>query len=238
MQHFLSALAVCLLTASVAEAQPAAAGGLLDRVRGNGVLIQFLLMEQPSVQQELQATAEQVQAVRALGERQRAQLEGISQLPQSEVVAKLQQVQSTADTEMKRILSPEQHRRLSQIALQQAGPLIGLSHPEVAKAVGLTADQQAQLRVFREDLMTQVASNLQGGGVGPRRGGLLAGIAEVQTAKRDADARALKLLTPEQQVAWREQQGEPFRGEINLGPAGGNLRPGANFQPGSRLRRR
>ncbi|MDZ4683447.1 MAG: hypothetical protein SH850_00065 [Planctomycetaceae bacterium] len=212
---------VCLTLFSTADAQPLSSSGMLDRVRGTGVLVQFVLMEQPSVQQELRATQEQVQAVRALGERQRAQLEGLSRLPQTKAVEKLQQLQTATEVELKKILSTVQQQRLSQIGLQRAGPLVGLSHPDIAQSLGLTAEQKSELHRLQNELLSLATANAPTGGL--RRGvGLLAGIGRLKEAKQQADAKALALLTAEQKTQWQQRQGEPFRGEINVGPAQGN----------------
>jgi hypothetical protein len=48
------------------------------------------------------------------------------------------------------------------------------------------------------------------------------GMANVQQARKDANARVLTLLTPEQRAAWTELQGPVFQGEISLpGMVGG-----------------
>lgn len=200
-----------------AGAQELSTGSLLDRIQGGGVLLKFVLMDQTSVQQELRATPEQVQAVRQAGDRQRAQLEGLAQLPKVEAAERVLKVQASADADLKRILSPEQHQRLTQIALQQAGPLLGLSRPDVAESVALSVEQKASLTRMREDLVTQAANAAQGAG-GLRRGGLLANIERLKAAKQQADANALALLRPEQTAQWQQLQGTPFRGQLQLGP--------------------
>ncbi|HUQ70897.1 MAG TPA: hypothetical protein VM165_15315 [Planctomycetaceae bacterium] len=207
---------VSLALLSTVEAQQFSTGGLLDRLHSSGVLIHFVLMEQPSVQQELRATAEQVQAVRALGERQRAQLEGLSQLPQAKAAEKLQQVQTAADAGLQQILSAEQYQRLSQIGLQQGGPLVGLGHPDIAQSLGLTVEQKSELRRLRDELVSQATASAPTGGL-RRGGGLQAGIGRIKEAKQQADAQALALLTAEQKTQWQLRQGQPFRGEISFG---------------------
>jgi Spy/CpxP family protein refolding chaperone len=228
MTRIALATLVWLLVPTFAIAQAGAAAGLLDRLQGNGVLLQFLMMEQPSVQQELRATPEQVAAVRALGERQRAKLDGLSQRPQAEVAKTLLEIRETSEAELKKILTPEQQQRLWQIALQQAGPLIGLTQPHVSSTLVLTADQQARLRQLRESLIAEVTSHVPQEGARPRE--LLSGLAQIQTAKRNADNQALALLTPMQQTQWQQLQGAPFQGAIGLTPGGGNFRPGARLR--------
>jgi Spy/CpxP family protein refolding chaperone len=228
MARMASGMVLSLLLPAFAMAQGGAASGLLDRLQGNGVLLQFMMMEQPSVQQELRATPEQIAAVRALGDRQRAKLEGLSQRPQAEVAKTLLEIRETSETELKKILTPEQQQRLSQIALQQAGPLIGLTQPQVTSTLTLTADQQDRLRQLRESLIAEVTSNVPQGGSRPRE--LLSGLAQIQTAKRNADSQALALLTPMQQAQWQQLQGAPFQGTISFTPGGGGFRPGARLR--------
>jgi hypothetical protein len=210
-----------------AQTQSFSSGGLLDRLQGGGVLLHFVMMDQASVQQELHATPQQVQAVKQLGEQQRAQLEGLSQLSQAEVANRLRQVQTTAEAELKKILSAEQYRRLTEISLQQAGPLVGLNRSEVAEVVALTAEQKTELRRLRDGLVAEATEGVQSGRL--RQGGLLASIERLRTAKQQADAQAMALLSPDQKAAWSKLQGPPFQGEIQFRPAAAG--------PGQRLRR-
>lgn len=216
-----------LAMSATAQAQSFSSGGLLDRLQGGGVLLHFVMMDQPSVQQELHATPQQVQAVRQLGDRQRAQLEGLSQMSKEQAAEKLRQAQTTAEAELKKILSAEQYRRLTEVSLQQAGPLVGLNRAEVADAVALTAEQKSELRRLRDGLVAEATDSVQSGRL--RQGGLLASIDRLRTAKQQADTQALALLSPDQKSAWSRLQGPPFQGEVQFRPAAGG--------PGQRLRR-
>jgi|GEM_PF-1287354 len=204
--------------------QGANSGELLDRLRGGGVLLNFAMLEQPSVQRELQATPQQVQAATALAQEQRSQLQGLSQLPRMEAAQKIAAARDASQQGLLRILSPQQYARLQEISLQQAGPLIGLTNPDVAPQVGLTDMQQQQLRALQEQLISQLTGLAQQPtGIGRARA-LLDAVREAQAAKQQADARTLALLTPEQQARWKQVQGAPFQGEVQWGGMRGRLR--------------
>lgn len=231
MRTRLLTTALLLTMAAVAHAQPGlgGAGGLADRFRGSGsVLLQFLLLDQPSVQAELRVNAEQLQRARDLAARQRAQLEGLGDLPQEEALRKLVEAQRAADRGLKEILSESQFRRLREITLQQAGPM-SLSRADIAEAVGLSAEQQQRVRQIQEQLWQSLSQEFQGGAGGR---GLAGALGRVQEVRQGAEAKVLGLLTAEQKARWDRLQGTPFEGEIHLGPGLGN-RP----RLGGRLRR-
>jgi hypothetical protein len=199
-----------------------------------GTLIHYMLLDQPSVQQELQASPEQVQRAQKTGDAQRQKLDGLGSLPREEAAKKLIEAQQAADKELQAILSPEQFRRLKEIGLQQIGPL-ALSRADVAEGVGLSAEQQQKIRAQQEQLLQTAMQNMQGaqaaaGGGRPKLrdvkaklGGLQESVARVQAAKKDAEAKILALLSDEQKAKWTQLQGPRFQGQLNLGPLGGRL---------------
>lgn len=197
---------------------------LLDRLRGGGVLLNFAMLEQPSVQRELQLTSQQIQSATALAQEQRSQLQGLSQLPRSEAATKIAAARDASQQGLKRILSPAQFARLEQISLQQAGPLIGLTHPDVQATVALSEMQKQQLRGLQEQLISQLTGLAQQPtGLGRARA-VIDALREAQAAKQQADARALALLTPDQQARWSQVQGPRFEGEVQWGAMRGRFR--------------
>jgi hypothetical protein len=230
---------LCVALVSPALAQPRLGGGTLGggglsgAMQSRGTLIHFLLLEQPSVQQELKASADQVQRARQAGESQRQTLDGLSSLPREEAAKKLIEAQQSADKQLQSILSPEQFRRLKEIGLQQIGPL-ALARGDVADAVGLAADQQQTIRTLQEQLLQTVTQSVQrsqpaAGGrpklreVKAKIAGLNESVARVQAAKKDTEGKILGLLTAEQKTKWSQLQGVRFQGQLNLGPLGGRL---------------
>lgn len=243
------ALALCLALANPVLAQrrlgrgtlPSggaipSSGGIAGQTPSRGTLIHFMLLEQPSVQQELRTTPDQVQRAKQLGDAQHEKLGGLSSLPREDAARKLIEVQQSADRELQAILSPEQFRRLREIGLQQMGPL-ALARSDVANAVGLSSDQQQKIRGLQEQLLQSAMQTMQsvqssaGGGAGRGKlrdvkakiAGLNDNVARLQAAKQDTEARILAMLTEEQKAKWAQQQGPRFQGQLNMGPLGGRL---------------
>lgn len=204
---------------------------LPEGVGARGTLIHFLLLQQPSVQQELRLQPEQTQKAHQLAESYRQQIQGLGQLPREDAVKKALELQQTAERQLQELLTPGQLQRLKQIALQQIGPM-ALTRPDVAQTVGLTAEQKQQIRTLQEQFAktaVQTAQNLQSLRSGGRPklrelkstlGAVQANLSYIETAKRETDARILALLTPEQKQKWEQAKGAPFQGALNLGPIG------------------
>jgi hypothetical protein len=113
------------------------------------------------------------------------------------------------------ILSPQQLRRLRQIALQLQGPRAFHDSPLV-DALQLTADQRRKIRDLKEQAITPMR-------IGPDDPGQPRLIRVPREIMEWEVGEILKLLTPEQMAVWREWTGEPFRGPVRVGPFG---RPG------------
>ncbi|MBI1346037.1 hypothetical protein GC163_07085 [bacterium] len=225
MRHTMALWALLLCSsASVALGQTAGSGEMLDRLRGGGVLLNFAMLEQASVQRELQLTSQQIQSATALAQEQRSRLQGLSQLPRAEAAQKIAAARDASQQGLLKILSRPQYARLQEISLQQAGPLVGLTNPDVATSVGLNAMQQQQLRTIQEQLISQLTGLAQQPtGLGRGRA-LLDAVREAQAAKQQADARTMALLTADQQMRWQQVQGVPFQGEIQWGGMRGRFR--------------
>jgi len=218
-------LIICTGFTSVLVAQPRIGGLLNTGVQAHGTLIHFMLLDQPSVQDELRVTPDQAQKARQVADAQRRKLEGLNGLPREEAAKKVAEAQQSADKDLQAILTTDQFRRLREIGLQQLGP-ISMGRADVAEAVGLTPEQQQQVRTMQDRLMQTAAQGFQGGRPGPGagpRGGLLDTIARIQTAKRETDQKILALLTAEQKSKWTQLQGAPFQGQLNMGPLGGRI---------------
>jgi hypothetical protein len=217
-----------------ASAQPRFGGGgsgaglslILDSYRANGTAVHFLLLDQPAIQQELRATPEQVQRAKQFNDMHRQTLSGLGNLPREENLRRVEELRQSAERELKAILSPGQFHRLQQISLQQIGPL-AIGRPEVSEAVGLSAEQQRQIRGMQEHLVQAAMQNLPQPGAGGRpklreivskAGELNEVVARLQATKRDAEVRTLALLSEEQKMKWSQVQGAPFQGQLSLSP--------------------
>ena len=215
MRSVMAAIVVCT-SAVTAWGQFPSSEELVDRLRGGGVLMHFVMLEQPSVQKEINATPQQVQAAKELTQQLKGELQGLAQLQRQEAAVKVAKTREAAQAALNRLLSPPQIARLQQIGLQQAGPLIGMSNPDVAKSLSLNPMQQSQLRELQESLLNQAVAAAQSTAGGARGRALLQTLRELQSAKQTADAKSLAMLSPEQQARWKQLQGAPFQGETQF----------------------
>ncbi|MDX1967522.1 MAG: hypothetical protein SFV23_10150 [Planctomycetaceae bacterium] len=214
---------LCWCVPLTACAQFPSSGEILDRLRSGGVLLHLVMLDQPSVQREIRATPEQVEQARKLAQEQRMRLQGLAQLPQADAASRLAEARDACDSGLNRILTSQQRARLQEIGLQQSGPLIGLTNPDVAAAVNLSSEQRMKLQSLQESTI-QTFSRLAQPPSGLGRGkAILDAVREGQTVKQQADAQALALLTPEQQQRWGELQGPKFFMESQGGPGRGRL---------------
>jgi hypothetical protein len=251
--RWLVVCALCLTFTTTVNAQPrlggrlqgagggaVAGGGLGGALAGSpmqasGVVIHYVLLEQPSVQQELRVSPEQQQKSRQQFEAQRQKLQGLQNQPRDQIAPKIAEMMAAADKDLQSILSPEQFKRLREIGLQKTGPL-AMNRDDVAETVQLTAEQKQQIRALDQQLIEtamQSAQTLQGaagGGGRPKLRELRSkiatvqdSVARIQAAKKNTDSKILALLNEEQKARWKEMQGVPFQGQLNLGPLGSQL---------------
>ena len=110
------------------------------------------------------------------------------------------------------LLNPDQARRLQQLIWQQRGTH-ALGDAEVAEGLQLTHEQREKIRTIQNEAREQRFSRDMGWPRGPE-------------ADRRADdfwksinEKTLLVLTPEQRNKWKAMMGEPFRGDVKLGPS-------------------
>jgi hypothetical protein len=115
------------------------------------------------------------------------------------------------EAEVDAILTPAQHRRLRQLALQSEGSG-AFREPEVIDALRLTPAQREQIRAIEEEFRFSQMREL---GSGP-----LSGEATKPRAMRAIQGMdgILRVLTGEQLRRWREMAGEPIRGTLRAFP--------------------
>ena len=99
------------------------------------------------------------------------------------------------------ILTPDQFRRLGQIALQLRGP-DAFREPEVVAALRLTREQKDRLR----DL----------GGPPFLRGGGRPGPPDGRPGREPWTSRVFGVLTPDQKARWEELTGERYTGPVPM----------------------
>ncbi len=185
----------------------------------------LLLLEQPSVQEELQFSKDQEEQVRQLVLKKGAVYRDRHLILDTEKwVARLAEVLARENSLLEG-LGPEQVKRLKQIAWQESGAS-AFDDPEFAQALGLTEGQKEQIRAIQNAARQAMWAAPQ-----PGRGPSL-DWKKAEAAWRTARDQAVGLLTPEQKARWKELKGEPFKGEVRLShPGAFGLRPGPPKRP-------
>lgn len=193
------------------------------------------LLQHPEVQDELELTEAQREAVRGLGERWRDMFRESGRLGQEEWERKRLELAQAQKAEVENLLSKPQLERFAQIALQHRGPL-AFSDPDVVSALDLTAEQRTEIRKLVDDRWEPMFGPPKGP---PPNGPLGTGFGPKpfdRPHRREAgpggpgdEASAqiiesiLKLLTTSQRASWSQMIGEPIDAEV-FGPPPGRSR--------------
>lgn len=183
--------------AQSAVADPSLLRGLGQAGPGGGLATSLLRMS--DVQHELQLDAQQQNSLaQQLAKSSRQRRNFFRNLVEGRVFEKELSLEETRqvfdlyngyhDELLLKLLSSQQSERLWQIRCQLQGPA-ALTHSDVAQKIGLTAEQQQQINKL---LVTANASR--------------SGVASVTSPLEEV----LSVLTAEQQLRWREVQGETF----------------------------
>ncbi|WP_158261401.1 MULTISPECIES: hypothetical protein [Pirellulaceae] len=182
----------------------------------------FGLLNNESVQKELEVVPSQLDDIRKLGEEMRNSMRDMfqgmrnaSEDERREMFSKLQSAREDVEKDLEKVLMPAQLQRLKQIQVQQQSRGRGgvsFANPRIVEALGLSEAQLADLRDKAEELQNEMR-------------------AKVEELRKEADAELLQMLTPEQQKKWKEMMGEPFemeqpRGGFQGGARGGQRGPG------------
>jgi len=194
--------------------QPAQGMGQGSRASGDSPNDPSYLLDSEAVQKELALTAEQKAALQNVRDEQSAAdqafFAGFMGISPDEMQRRLEQRASNLRSKIQKVLTPQQTARLSEINLQVVG-FRALSYDDVAKALGLTADQKQQLKNLSDESHRKIDE-------------LTATIRIDQLSKQQrADLRkkqddivaqrkekSLSLLTDEQKARFEKLQGEKF----------------------------
>ena len=172
----------------------------------------FGLLNNESVQKELEVVPSQLDEIQKIGQDMREQmmetfrgLRGASEEDRQAAFDKIRSMRDDMEKDLSKILMPAQLQRLKQIQVQQQSRGRGglaITNGNIAEQLGLTETQIADLQAKSEELQTEMRSKLD-------------------ELRKEADAELLKLLTPEQQKKWKELIGEPFDMQFQRGGPGG-----------------
>jgi hypothetical protein len=192
---------------------------------------QLMFAQSPSVQKELKLTEDQVGKVKELDAKARADRKGLFRINQEEERQQRdRELFKATEKALADILTPEQSKRLKQIALQITGPLFVLhrrdstnnaSQAEVDRAIGLTDEQREKISTIWKDFQASAHDLLRAGvGGGNRVYATPESTKKARALNSKADIEVFALLTDEQKRKWKELIGEVFTGTIMtpLGP--------------------
>ena len=190
----------------------------------------FSLLNNESVQKELEVVPSQLDDIRDLGQKMRESMRDMfqgmrnaSEDERREMFDKLRTAREDMEKDLEKVLMPAQLQRLKQIQTQQQSRGRGgvsFSNPRIVEALGLSEAQLADLRDKAEELQNEMR-------------------AKVEELRKQADTELLQMLTPEQQKKWKEMVGDPFemeqqRGGFQGGGRGEDRGRGGQRGPGGR----
>ncbi len=179
--------------------------------------MRYVLLQKPSVQDELQLTDSQRGEVHALEDSWRSAFRGLRDVRTAERDDRRLHLAQRQKAEVAALLTPEQSERFNQIALQHRGPRAFVD-PDVVSALELTEDQRTSIRGVLNGLPPDWFKGPPRGEPGPppeerehfgdHRPGPPP---EHDRADREAaTAEIASLLTDAQREQWKTLLGEPF----------------------------
>jgi type 1 glutamine amidotransferase len=175
-----------------------------------------MLVRQETVQKELKLSTDQLKKAEELSEKMREKTQGVLALEEPERGQKLQALNQENDKALAGILTPEQAKRLKQIVYQQQGTS-ALATPDVAKALGFSDEQRKRIADISAETGRKARELVQPGAPPDQ-----ATRVKMEALRKAGSEQILAILTDDQRKAWKDLQGEPFKGQISFG---GSPRP-------------
>jgi type 1 glutamine amidotransferase len=202
--RFATLASVLVLLATVTWAQPPRGGPR----RGPSAA---MLLGQEAVQKELKLSAEQVKKIAALSEKMREKMQDAFALDEPDRGKKLRELNQENDRALATLLTPGQAKRLKQIVYQQQGTA-ALATPDVAREIGLSGEQRQRIVQINDETNTRMRDLFRPGAAPDN-----ATRAKMQALRKAGSDRILAVLTDPQKTAWKDLQGEPFKGQLGFG---------------------
>jgi hypothetical protein len=200
----LLAVSAAALLASPVFAQPPGGGrGMMQRGGGGGI---GALLGNASVQEELKLDDKQKEKIREFASKQREARQGFQDLSQDERAEKMREMTKQAEAFAKETLTADQHKRIKQIVLQQAG-IGAFMMEDVQKELKLTDEQKDKIKTMTEDMGRDMRELFQGGGGG---GNPQENMQKMQSLRKEYMAKAAGALTDAQKKQWTEMTGKAF----------------------------
>jgi hypothetical protein len=175
------------------------------------------LLAQPKVQEELGLDPAQVKTVERIWEQRHDRFRGLPTLGPDDWQARFAELAAQQQV-LGDLLTPDQARRLRQLAFQQLG-IDAFNDAEVARTLALTEEQQEKIRALQDQARRSFWGHRTEDHPEQRRK------TDEQRFKWEETWRAtrqhvLNLLTDEQKSRWHELTGTPFQGSLWPWPRG------------------
>lgn len=176
------------------------------------------LVQNPRVRQDIRLTEEQTRKIHLVLEEVSATAresataakdirDGNWQPIRDRILNRILSKAVEANKEIETLLTPEQLRRLGEIAIQQQG-LHALSNPKIAKKLNLSEEQSRKIAAIRAEAKKrhiQVGEELRAGKLFRAEA-----LAKGKLIEEETDKKILEVLTMEQQTRFQQMQGEKF----------------------------
>lgn len=200
---------------------PRPAGGM--SIRNSGLP----LLRADAAVKDLGLTDDQVASIKKIDEAATKQIgelrESLKNATQDERRAKLTEVQQEVAKNIAGVLNDKQQARFQQLRLQMLGPA-ALSEKPVADALKLTAEQTTKIAEIADARRKANRAAIEAAGNDRN-----AARPKITENVKDAVAKMLAVLTPEQQAAFEKMKGDKLDlGTAAFGAAGGGARRPAN----------
>ncbi len=203
-RKLLLALAVVLLGAGAARSADD------EKIIAREDAIEVMLLRQKSVQENLKTTPEQNSKIHAFADKQWKRVQTLRDSSEAERDRAFEEMAKANQQFIKNTLTPEQCKRLNQIAMQLAG-LLWIMRSDVASELNLTDEQKQKIRELHREARKEAQEALRSENQAVEE----EKFREMRQANR---RRLMSVLTDEQKTKWREMAGQPFRGELHFGP--------------------
>lgn len=209
-----------LLLVLPALAQPPE-GGRRGGFGGRGMGGPGMLVNNKSVQKELQMTDDQVkkakEVTQEIRQKHQEEMQALRDMDPDEGrqkrTALMRTIGEETDKALADVLKPEQMKRLKQISLQQRGAQ-AFTDAKVQEELKLTDDQKDKIKTINDDAQKEMRELFQSGGDDRE-----AMMKKIQTLRTETMDKVKGVLTDDQKKTWEQMTGAPF--EVKMEGRGG-----------------
>jgi Spy/CpxP family protein refolding chaperone len=201
-----SFLALAMVVVWAAAARPADDEKIIAREDA----VEVMLIRQKSVQDDLQITEAQQRKIHAFADKQWKKVQAMRDSSEAERDRTFEAMAKENQDFLKNTLTPEQCKRLNQIAMQMAG-LLWVMRSDVAAELNLSDEQKQKIRELHREAHKEAQEAFRSNNGTVER-------EKFREMRQKNRRRLMSVLTDEQKTKWKEMAGQPFRGELHFGP--------------------